>query len=149
MNARFTGRLAQAPLGSTSVLPDSVARPTFERQVSLSSLLMSCLGWKKLMRTIALNWETAHQHGEACVSHHRLRYRMFIERQRWNVPNYRQLEYDEFDTPAATYILIVDDQNQALGTARLIPTTRPYMVEALWPDLVDGELPHLAAVWEA
>jgi N-acyl-L-homoserine lactone synthetase len=101
------------------------------------------------MRTIALNWETAHQHGEAWISHHRLRYRMFVERQRWNVPNYRQMEYDEFDTPAATYILIVDEQNQALGTARLIPTTRPYMVEALWPNLIDIELPHLPSIWEA
>ena len=101
------------------------------------------------MRTIALNWETAHQHGQAWVSHHRLRYRMFVERQGWNVPNYRQLEYDEFDTPAATYILIVDDRNETLGTARLIPTTRPYMVERLWPDLVDIELPHLPSIWEA
>jgi acyl homoserine lactone synthase len=74
---------------------------------------------------------------------------MFVERQRWNVPHYRQIEYDEFDTPAATYILIVDDQNRTLGTARLIPTTRPYMVESLWPDLVDVELPHFASVWEA
>jgi acyl homoserine lactone synthase len=101
------------------------------------------------MRTIALNWETAHLHGQAWVSHHRLRYRMFVERQRWNVPNYRQMEYDEFDTPAATYILIVDDRNETLGTARLIPTTRPYMVERLWPDLVDIELPHLPSIWEA
>jgi N-acyl-L-homoserine lactone synthetase len=101
------------------------------------------------MRTIAITWETAHQHGEAWISHHRLRYRMFVERQRWNVPHYRQIEYDEFDTPAATYILIVDDRSRTLGTARLIPTTRPYMVESLWPNLVDVELPHLASIWEA
>ncbi|WP_407154755.1 acyl-homoserine-lactone synthase [Bradyrhizobium sp. STM 3557] len=101
------------------------------------------------MRTIALTWETAHQYGEAWISHHRLRYRMFVERQRWNVPSYRQLEYDQFDTPAATYILVVDDHNRTLGTTRLIPTTRPYMVETLWPDLIDIALPHLPAIWEA
>lgn len=101
------------------------------------------------MRTIIVTWETAHHHGEAWIAHHRLRYRMFVERQRWSVPHYRKMEYDAFDTPAATYILVVDDQNRPLGTARLIPTTRPYMVETLWPDLVDTELPHHASVWEA
>jgi N-acyl-L-homoserine lactone synthetase len=110
---------------------------------------MSHRDWMSLMRTIALTWETAHQHGQAWISHHRLRYRMFVERQRWNVPSYRQLEYDQFDTPAATYILVVDDQNRTLGTTRLIPTTRPYMVETLWPDLVDTALPHLPSIWEA
>jgi len=102
------------------------------------------------MRTIAITWENAHKFGEAWASHHQLRYRMFVARQRWNVPHYRQMEYDEFDTPAATYILVVDDHNRSLGTARLIPTTRPYMVEALWPHLVRGdELPHSSAIWEA
>ena len=80
------------------------------------------------MRTVSVTWATAHQHGEAWISHHRLRYRMFVERQKWSVPNYQEIEYDEFDTPAATYILAVDEQYRALGATRLIPTTRPYMV---------------------
>src|SRR3984893_12275140 len=101
------------------------------------------------MRTICVTWETAHCHGEAWISHHRLRYRMFVERQRWTVPNYKDLEYDEFDTPAATYILSLDQHQRARGAARLIPTTRPYMVESLWADLVNSELPHCNSVWEA
>ncbi|CCD84690.1 putative autoinducer synthetase (modular protein) [Bradyrhizobium sp. ORS 285] len=101
------------------------------------------------MRTVSIRWDTVHRHGEAWISHHRLRYRMFVERQRWSVPHYQGIEYDQFDTPAATYILVVDDHDQALGTARLIPTTRPYMVRSLWPDLVDGSLPHSDAIWEA
>jgi N-acyl-L-homoserine lactone synthetase len=101
------------------------------------------------MHTLAVTWETAHQHGEAWISHHRLRYKMFVERQKWDVPSYKQMEYDQFDTPAATYILAVDERQQALGTARLIPTTRPYMVKSLWPKLVDGVLPHSDAIWEA
>ena len=105
--------------------------------------------WTKPMRTLAITWETVHQHGEAWISHHRLRYKMFVKRQKWSVPNYRQIEYDEFDTPAATYILAVDDQNRALGTTRLIPTTRPYMVKSLWPDLADVELPESDSIWEA
>lgn len=101
------------------------------------------------MRTLSIRWETVHRHGEAWISHHRLRYRMFVERQGWSVPHHECMEYDEFDTPAATYIIVVDEHDQALGTARLIPTTRPYMVEQLWPDLVEGLLPHSDQVWEA
>jgi N-acyl-L-homoserine lactone synthetase len=101
------------------------------------------------MRTIAVTWETAHQYGEAWISHHRLRYRMFVERLRWDIPHYRGLEYDEFDTPGTTYILTVDHLGHALGVARLIPTTRPYMVRSLWPHLVEGELPDSISVWEA
>jgi acyl homoserine lactone synthase len=101
------------------------------------------------MRTLAVTWETVHQYGEAWISHHRLRYKMFVERQKWAVPTYGQIEYDEFDTPAATYILTVDDQYRALGTARLIPTTRPYMIKSLWPNLIDAKVPHCDSIWEA
>jgi acyl homoserine lactone synthase len=101
------------------------------------------------MRTVAVTWESIHLHGQAWVSHHRLRYKMFVERQNWGVPNYRQMEYDEFDTPAATYILAVDDDNRALGTTRLVPTTRPYMIKSLWPDLAQIELPQSETIWEA
>ncbi|WP_316172241.1 acyl-homoserine-lactone synthase [Bradyrhizobium sp. SZCCHNRI3037] len=101
------------------------------------------------MRTLSIRWDTVHRHGEAWISHHRLRYRMFVERQGWSVPHYECMEYDQFDTPAATYILVVDEHDQAVGTARLIPTTRPYMVESLWPNLVESPLPHSDQIWEA
>lgn len=101
------------------------------------------------MRTVSVTWATAHHYGEAWISHHQLRYRMFIERQNWSVPSFKQIEYDEFDTPAATYILTVDDHGRALGTTRLIATTRPYMVEKLWPNLVEIVLPHCDSIWEA
>src|SRR5262245_29303780 len=101
------------------------------------------------MTIVCINWETAHLHGEAWISHHRLRHRIFVERQGWNVPSHDGLEYDEFDTPAATYVFWLDDRQQARGVARLIPTTRPYMIQALWPHLVAGPLPRTSCVWEA
>ena len=85
------------------------------------------------MRTVSITWANAHQHGEAWISHHRLRYRMFVERQKWSVPSYKQIEYDEFDTPAATiYTDGCWSTTARLVPSRLIPTTRPYMVESLW-----------------
>ncbi|MBV8753564.1 MAG: hypothetical protein JO309_01650 [Pseudonocardiales bacterium] len=101
------------------------------------------------MSIACLSWETAHLHGEAWISHHRLRHRLFVDRQNWRVPTYNGLEYDRFDTPAARYILWLDRFGQARGVARLLPTTEPYMIETLWPDLVDGPLPRSHAVWEA
>jgi acyl homoserine lactone synthase len=98
---------------------------------------------------VCLNWETAHLHGERWISHHRLRYQLFVERQGWDIPSYRGMEHDEFDTPAAQYLLWLDDQDHTRGVARLLPTTRPYMVMKLWPDLIPGELPESDRVWEA
>jgi acyl homoserine lactone synthase len=73
---------------------------------------------------------------------------MFVERQGWEVPAVRGLEYDEFDTPAAQYLIWIDGRGETRGTARLLPTTRPYMVKSLWPELVPGELPESDTVWE-
>ena len=101
------------------------------------------------MTVVCLSWETAHLHGETWISHHRLRHRLFVERQGWEVPTYRGLEYDEFDTPAARYLLWVDDAGDARGVARLLPTTRPYMLKKVWPELIVGKPPESDSVWEA
>jgi acyl homoserine lactone synthase len=101
------------------------------------------------LSVLCLNWETAHLHGEAWIAHHRLRHRLFVERQGWDVPTVHGLEHDEFDTPAAQYLLWMDKNAVIRGVTRLLPTTRPYMLKKLWPDLVEGELPDSAAVWEA
>ncbi len=96
-----------------------------------------------------VSWENAHLFGTALVSHHRLRYRLFIERQGWDVPWYHGMEYDQFDTPAAVYLLSRDEQGEARGITRLIPTTRPYMIRELWPGMVvNSDLPASPDIWE-
>ena len=101
------------------------------------------------MPIVCLSWETAHLYGEAWVSHHRLRYRAFVERQAWNIPSHNGLEYDQFDTPAAKYILWLDKNGQARGATRLIPTTRPYMLQTVWPHLMIRRPPESDDIWEA
>ena len=99
-----------------------------------------------------VNWETAHLCGTAFAGQHRLRYRLFVERQHYDVPSYGGMEYDQFDTPAATYLVSPDTNGsgEARGIARLIPTNRPYMIKELWPELVKGEpLPCSDVVYEA
>lgn len=101
------------------------------------------------MTVLCLSWETIHLHGETWISHHRLRYRLFVERQGWDLPFHNGMEHDEFDTPAAQYLLWLDDAGDTRGVARLLPTLHPYMLKKLWPEMVSGELPQSSLVWEA
>jgi acyl homoserine lactone synthase len=97
----------------------------------------------------AITFETAHLLGDALPSMYRLRHRIFVERKNYQVPNYRGMEWDQFDTPAAVYLLWRDDDRRVRGMMRLIPTTFPYMVKELWPQLVEsGEFPCRPNVWE-
>jgi N-acyl-L-homoserine lactone synthetase len=96
-----------------------------------------------------VNLRTAHLFGDVLPSLHRLRYRIFVERQQWNVPNYDGMEYDQYDTPATTYLVWRDRTGEARGVARLNPTNRPYMLQELWPEAVETQpLPNSAHVFE-
>lgn len=95
-------------------------------------------------------YETAHLFGDALASQFRLRHKVFVQKQQWGVPNWRGMEYDQYDTPAAVYCVWRDDDGQVRGVARLAPTTIPYMIKDLWPDMVtEGELPASADIWES
>jgi N-acyl-L-homoserine lactone synthetase len=97
----------------------------------------------------AITFETAHLLGDALPSMYRFRHRVFVERQNYDVPNHNGMEWDQFDTPAAAYLLWRDDERQVRGMFRLIPTTFPYMIKEVWPQLVNcGELPSHPDVWE-
>lgn len=97
----------------------------------------------------AVSWSNAHLHGPAFASHHRLRYRVFIEGEGYSVPHCDGMEYDQFDTPGAVYLIWCDGRGEARGAARLLPTTRPYMIQSLWPELVGDAPPVSPRTWEA
>ncbi len=97
----------------------------------------------------AITLETAHLLGDALPMMFRLRHKLFIERQDYKTPTLRGMEWDQYDTPAAVYLLWRDDAGAVRGVARLIPTTFPYMIKELWPNLVENtELPARPDVWE-
>jgi len=96
-----------------------------------------------------VTWGTAHLYGDAMAQQHRLRHRLFVERNGWKVPSHDGMEYDQFDTPAAVYLVRRDNAGVVGGVARLIPTNRPYMLKELWPDMLEGEVPATPSVWEA
>lgn len=98
----------------------------------------------------AVSIENAHFYGDILPSQYRLRHHGFKERQNYNVPSYKGMEFDAYDTPATVYLVWRDENNVARGCARLVPTTLPYMIEEIWPRAVEtGPLPKRADVWEA
>ncbi|WFU42738.1 acyl-homoserine-lactone synthase [Bradyrhizobium sp. CB82] len=58
------------------------------------------------------------------------------------------LEFDEFDTPAAVYLVWRDEQRIVRGLIRMLRTDRPYMMESYWPHLVRDDLPHSADIFQ-
>jgi acyl homoserine lactone synthase len=97
---------------------------------------------------IAVNIKNFHRYGDVYPQILRLRYKQFKERQGYNVPVFEDMEFDQYDTPATTYLAFVTPDGRLVGTSRLVPTTQPYMLKELWPDMVDGELPCHPKVWE-
>jgi len=97
----------------------------------------------------AFSLKTAHLFGDALASQARLRYRVFVRHRRLPHRHHGGMEYDEFDTPAAHYLVWRDRTNEVRGMFRLIPTTEPYMLEQYWPFLCQSRaLPKKEDVWE-
>lgn len=97
-----------------------------------------------------VNHRTWQHFGGLMASIFRLRYKMLVDAQYWDVPRFQGMEYDQFDTPAATYLVWTDDKGEVRGTVRATPTDRPYMLKELWPDMVTTQdLPSSLSVWEA
>lgn len=93
---------------------------------------------------------TAHRFQDAFASQARLRHRVFVEQRGLDHPTFGGLEFDEFDTPAAIYLVWRDDDRVVRGLARLLPTIRRYMLQTHWPHLVDRPpLPRSPAIFEA
>ncbi len=96
-----------------------------------------------------VNVATAHLFGDALAAQHRLRHRIFVQRKHWQIPVWDGMEFDQFDTPAANYFIWRDQGGEARGIARFTPTQLPYMLQTLWPEMVESEpLPSDPRVWE-
>lgn len=93
---------------------------------------------------------SAYNYGDIMAAQYKLRYKIFAQRQSYDVPIYNEMEYDSYDTPATVYFTWQDDNNETLGVSRVKPTDRSYMIEDLWPDLITSmEMPKSIKVWES
>jgi acyl homoserine lactone synthase len=97
----------------------------------------------------AFDIRTAHIFGDGMFQQARLRYDVFVKKRQLAHPYYDGLEYDQFDTPGAVYVIWRDEQRIVRGLVRLLPTTLPYMLETFWSYLVPEQtLPKSPKIWE-
>lgn len=68
---------------------------------------------------------------------HHLRKKAFLDRRKWNVQAPDGLEIDCFDQMSPIYFLVVQ-RNRVVASLRLLPTTAPYMLNTVFPMLLNG-----------
>lgn len=77
------------------------------------------------------------------------RHQVFVERLGWELDTTCGYERDQFDRPDTVYVIVRDDAHRITGCARLLPTTKPYLLAEVFPQLLNGLLPPCAEdVWE-
>lgn len=71
----------------------------------------------------------------------RVRHSVFVKEKGW-VEFERDgiYEKDQYDTEDATYVVALDDYDNAIGCFRLYPTVLPHMLSEQFPHLVDGDV---------
>ena len=88
----------------------------------------------------------------------RYRHQVFVDRLGWQLACDGVSEFDEFDREDTVYMLARDSgaaqatcvaPAHVVGTARLLPTTRPYLLGQVFPELLgDMPVPCSSTVWE-
>jgi len=83
-----------------------------------------------------ITYENIHLYGSILPEIHRLRHECFVKRQNYDVPSYKGMEYDNYDTPATVYLVWRGNDGKVHGLSRLSPTDRPYMIKDIWPYMI-------------
>src|SRR3989344_1285101 len=77
------------------------------------------------------------------------RHRAFGENLGWQLRCRDALELDQFDRDDTVYVIAQNEDGEVIGTARLLPTTRPYLLAEVFPQLLNGApAPDAPEVWE-
>ncbi len=78
-----------------------------------------------------------------------LRHETFVKRLDWDINSTNGREKDEFDDMESYHIAIANNDLEVEGCWRALPTTGPYMLEMIFPELLQGEeAPKTKNVWE-
>ncbi|MDB5787685.1 acyl-homoserine-lactone synthase [Caballeronia mineralivorans] len=81
----------------------------------------------------------------------RYRYEIFVKQLGWELPSQENSgERDQYDRSDTAYVVARDDFNAICGCARLLPTTRPYLLQEVFPGLLPEDTPPPVSpeVWE-
>jgi N-acyl-L-homoserine lactone synthetase len=67
----------------------------------------------------------------------------------WRLDTPQGVERDQFDRPDTVHVIARDEEHQIVGCARLLPTTGPYLLGKVFPQLMNGlPPPSTPDVWE-
>ena len=69
------------------------------------------------------------------------RHKVFVEQLGWQLQAIDNAEQDQFDRCDTIYVATRDKQGNISGCARLLPTTQPYLLGDVFPQLLNG-MPH-------
>lgn len=79
----------------------------------------------------------------------RYRHEIFVEKLGWKLHTRGRLELDEFDRKDTVYLIARNPDGEIIGTSRLLPTHRPYLLASLFPQLLgDTPAPCSPDIWE-
>ncbi|SMX34718.1 acyl-homoserine-lactone synthase [Actibacterium lipolyticum] len=97
------------------------------------------------MHNITFDFAGLHKHGTAFYDFLALRKKVFVDELKWDIPHNDEVEMDQYDTPVASYSLVLKD-GKVVGGARVMATTaswgdHTYMLR----DAFSGKLPKIPA----
>ncbi|MBK5072639.1 GNAT family N-acetyltransferase [Budviciaceae bacterium CWB-B4] len=77
------------------------------------------------------------------------RYKVFVEKLGWELNTPIGYERDQFDKPDTVYVIARNSQKEIIGCSRLLPTTEPYLLSEVFPELLNGNHPPSSPyIWE-
>ncbi|MFT6097805.1 MAG: N-acyl-L-homoserine lactone synthetase [Arenicella sp.] len=77
------------------------------------------------------------------------RYKVFIEQLGWELKTEGNIETDQFDNKHTCHVIAKTSDGDIIGCSRLLPTTQPYLLECIFPSLLNGlPPPKEKDIWE-
>lgn len=74
---------------------------------------------------------------------------VFVDLLKWDVPVLGgAYEIDQFDDVHARYLILADREGRHLGSARLLPTMRPHLLDGFYSGLCETSPPRSHAIFE-
>ncbi len=136
------------PVANRTAMPDSV---TSSNTARLDSQVKSTV----------LSFLNFHQYGELFINYLRARKDTFIVHKGWNLPEVDGMEFDQYDTPRARWV-VIHEYGEILAGVRIAPTTaqcgqHSYMIrdaqlgrlDGLAEDVLFFDAPVDDHIWEA
>jgi acyl-homoserine lactone synthase len=74
---------------------------------------------------------------------------VFVDLLGWDLPVLAgRYELDQYDNQDARYLILSETDGDHLASARLLPTTRPHLLDSHFAELCDEPIPHGPEVYE-